>query len=322
MSQNRLAPFIQEYIYTQNWTELRQVQVEACRVILFLTPMLICCWRRVQLRVKQKRPFYPFSPSYMNIQHRRLAFSILAPSKPLINDQFERLSDLLKQSDIQVWAWHGDVSQSRKRQLLKQPQGILQITPESLESLFINRYADLPRLFGDLRFVVIDEIHAFMGTQRGDQILCQLSRSPYLQSPRRIGLSATLGDYSLAEAWLRSGTDRPIITPQIPGKDKRVRLALEQFDLADPSSQGEDYYRYLFKTTKSRKCLIFTNNRTDTELIITNLRQMARSQGLPDHYHVHHGSVSAIPCEKTQKRRMRESTPAVDGGYRHHGVRD
>ena len=308
MSQlNRLAPFIQEYIYTHNWTELRQVQVEACRVIFDTDAHLLLAAGTAS--GKTEAAFLPILSQLHENPASTIGVLYISPIKALINDQFERLSLLLKQSDTQVWAWHGDVSQSRKRQLLKQPQGILQITPESLESLFINKYADLLRLFGDLRFVVIDEIHAFMGSQRGDQILCQLSRSPYLQSPRRIGLSATLGDYSLAEAWLRSGTDRPVITPQIPGKDKRVRLALEQFDLGDPS-QPEDYYRYLFETTKSRKCLIFTNNRTDTELIITNLRQMARSQGLPDHYHVHHGSVSAILREDAEAA-MRESAPAV-----------
>ena len=308
MSQlNRLAPFIQEYIYTHNWTELRQVQVEACRVIFDTDAHLLLAAGTAS--GKTEAAFLPILSQLHENPASTIGVLYISPIKALINDQFERLSDLLKQSDTQVWAWHGDVSQSRKRQLLKQPQGILQITPESLESLLINKYADLLRLFGDLRFVVIDEIHAFMGSQRGNQILCQLSRSPYLHSPRRIGLSATLGDYSLAEAWLRSRTDRPVITPQIPGKDKRVRLALEQFDLGDPS-QPEDYYRYLFKTTKSRKCLIFTNNRTDTELIITNLRQMARSQGLPDHYHVHHGSVSAILREDAEAA-MRESAPAV-----------
>jgi ATP-dependent Lhr-like helicase len=87
----------------------------------------------------------------------------LVPIKALINDQFERLNNLLKEADIPVSHWHGDVSQSRKQILLKDPKGVLQITPESLESLLINKHNELSRLFGDLRFIVIDEIQRIHG---------------------------------------------------------------------------------------------------------------------------------------------------------------
>ncbi|MFN9959947.1 MAG: DEAD/DEAH box helicase, partial [bacterium] len=147
----------------------------------------------------------------------------------LINDQFQRLNDLLKTADIPVYSWHGDVSQSRKNKLLKNPQGILQITPESLESLLINKHQELSRLFADLRFIIIDEIHAFMGSERGCQILCQLQRLAKFTKikPRRIGLSATLGDYSVAEQWLISGTDKPVITPNVEAGKRQIKLALE-----------------------------------------------------------------------------------------------
>lgn len=86
-------------------------------------------------------------------------------------------------------------------------------------------------MFGDLKFVIIDEIHAFMGSERGCQILCQLARLSNLTQtqPCRIGLSATLGDYSLAETWLASGTQKPVITPKIENSKRKVNLALEHF---------------------------------------------------------------------------------------------
>jgi ATP-dependent Lhr-like helicase len=322
---SRLAPFIQEYIYTHAWTELRPVQVEACRVIFDTEAHLLIAAGTAS--GKTEAAFLPV----LTLLHENPSSSVgvlyIGPIKALINDQFERLNDLLKEADIPVWAWHGDISQSRKNKLVKKPEGVLQITPESLESLLINKNTELIRLFGDLRFIIIDEIHAFMGSERGCQILCQLARlSRYTQNqPRRIGLSATLGDYSLAEEWLRSGTEIPVITPEIKGGQRKVQLSLEHFYLTEeePSptstnkgdgirkqSVSSPYYRYIFENSKSRKCLIFANNRAEIESVIANLRQIAEAERLPDIYHVHHGSISASLREEAEKA-MRDTSPAV-----------
>ena len=79
----------------------------------------------------------------------------IAPLKSLINDQFGRISELCMETGIPVYHWHGDVAASHKQKALKNPRGILQITPESLEAMLITRSSDLIRLFGDLRYVVI-----------------------------------------------------------------------------------------------------------------------------------------------------------------------
>ena len=237
----------------------------------------------------------------------------IGPIKALINDQFDRLTNLLLRADIPVAAWHGDIVQSRKKHLLKQPKGILQITPESLESLLINKHTELGRLFGDLRFVVIDEIHAFIGSDRGAQILCQLSRLAQLtqNQPRRIGLSATLGDYAMAEDWLRSGTDRSVITPSLPAAPRTIQLALEHFYTSSlvVRARGDTrdavfspYQRHLFDQSRDRKCLIFANGRSETETVIASLRQIATAKGFPDIYHVHHGSIAA-PLRGSRRNR-------------------
>jgi ATP-dependent helicase Lhr and Lhr-like helicase len=246
----------------------------------------------------------------------------ISPIKALINDQFDRLNELLKYADIPVWAWHGDVTQSRKKKLSSQPKGILQITPESLESLLINKSNDLDRLLGDLRYVVIDEIHAFIGSDRGDQILCQLARLAKRTNnqPRRIGLSATLGDYALAEEWLRSGTRQSVITPNIQGGQRNIQLSIEHF--YDPGlvvrAQGETkdsafnpYHLHLFQQTQGRKCLVFANGRTATEEAIAALREIARAKGCPDIYHVHHGSISAALRETAEAAMRAPDQPAV-----------
>lgn len=315
---SRLAPFIQEYIYTNNWQEIRPIQVEACEVIFNTNAHLLLAAGTAS--GKTEAAFLPVLTLLHENPSSTIGILYISPIKALINDQFERLNDLLKEADIPVWAWHGDVSQNRKNKLVKNPSGILQITPESLESLLLNKTAELPNLFGDLRFIIIDEIHAFMGSERGCQILCQLTRlSRFIknQQPRRIGLSATLGDYTLAEKWLSSGTEISVITPKIKGTERKIQLSVSHFYLSQQSTQSfpkqresNPYYQYLFQSSKAKKCLIFANNRAEIESVIANLRQIAEASGNPDIYHVHHGSISASLREEAEMA-MRNNNPAV-----------
>ncbi|AFY31423.1 DEAD/DEAH box helicase [Calothrix sp. PCC 7507] len=308
---NRLAPFIQEYIYHHNWTELRPAQIAACEVIFDTDAHLLVA--AATAAGKTEAAFLPIVTRLYEKPTNTIGALYIGPIKALINDQFERLNDLLKLADIPVWHWHGDVSQSHKNQLFKNPKGILQITPESLESLLINKNHELMRLFGDLQFVVIDEIHAFMGSERGCQIICQLERLAMLTKtqPRRIGLSATLGDYSMAEDWLRSGTDKIVITPKIEAGKRQVKLAVEHFYSEVEESEVTDYEKYIFNLTQSRKCLIFANNRTQTESIIASLRKIAVEESLPDIYHVHHGSISASLRQAAENAMREPNHPAV-----------
>ena len=347
---SRLAPFIQEYIYNHNWTELRAVQIEACKVVFDTDAHLLVAAGTAS--GKTEAAFLPVLTLLHENPSTTIGALYIGPIKALINDQFERLNDLLREAEIPVCHWHGDVSQSQKSKLLKNPLGILQITPESLESLLINKHHELVRLFGDLRFVIIDEIHAFMGSERGCQILCQLARLARLtqRQPRRIGLSATLGDYLMAEEWLRSGTDKLVITPNIEGGKRQIRLAVEHFYVSETNRRGaaeslsggflrsrsvsggdselfktenaergkeereggiSAYDRYIFNLSKSRKCLIFANNKSQTESVIACLRQVAAVEGYPDIYHVHHGSISASLRQAAEAAMRELNHPAV-----------
>lgn len=323
----RLAPFIREYIYTHGWTEMRPVQVEACKVIFETNAHLLLSSGTAS--GKTEAAFLPAITLMHEDPSSTIGILYIGPLKALINDQFVRLQDLLTEADIPVWRWHGDVSQDRKKKLLNDPRGILQITPESMESLFINKTVMLPNMFGDLRFVIIDEVHAFMGSDRGRQVLCQLDRlSSFLHAPvRRIGLSATLGDYAQAEEWLRSGTDRPVVTPAVRLGGQRIRIAVENFYIGDdgPSQIGKTDRKatldaksranksldeYVFDSSRGKKCLIFANDRGQTESIVASMRSIAEARGLPDIYHVHHGSISASLREAAENA-MRGWRPAV-----------
>lgn len=311
----RLAPFIQEYIYRHQWTELRDIQVEAAEVVFSTDAHLILAAGTAS--GKTEAAFLPVLTQLAEEPPSSLGVLYIGPTKALINDQFYRLEGLLEEAHIPVWAWHGDVSTGRKRKLLREPRGVLQITPESLESLLINRTTALTRLFHDLRFVIIDEIHVFMHADRGRQVLCQLQRlEPFMQAPpRRIGLSATLGDYNMAEVWLKARTERSVVTVTSSAQET-VRLAVEHFYRTQADTKEEKdpdpYDQYIFDRAHERKkTLIFANSRGETETIISTLRHMAKRQELPDIYHVHHGSISAPLRESAERAMNKPDRPTV-----------
>ena len=156
---SRYAPFIQDYIYSRGWETLRPLQTAAAQVIFDTDDNLLLSASTAS--GKTEAAFFPILTDLAENPADSIACLYIAPLKALINDQYDRLKDICEGSDVPVWRYHGDVSAAQKRKMFKRPQGVLQITPESLESLIINKHADIPRLFGDLRYVVIDELHSF-----------------------------------------------------------------------------------------------------------------------------------------------------------------
>ncbi|MBR4031900.1 MAG: DEAD/DEAH box helicase [Clostridia bacterium] len=235
----RFPDFIREYIYSHSWESLRAVQVAAAKTIFDTDNNLLLTSSTAS--GKTEAAFFPILSLLHEDPPSSVGVLYIAPLKSLINDQFERMEELLDMTGVKVTHWHGDVAMSHKKKLLEKPEGILQITPESLEAMLINRSNDIPRLFGDLRFIVIDEIHTLTGTDRGNQIICLLSRIAHLIGfhPRRIALSATIGDPSLAAEWLTADTGRDIDIPTFSQEKIRWRLGLEHFYIQNPEAEKQ-----------------------------------------------------------------------------------
>lgn len=211
---DRYAPFIQDFIYSHDWESLRSIQVAAADAIFNTQDNVLLTASTAS--GKTEAAFFPILTEFWENPPASVGVLYIGPLKALINDQFVRLNDLCEEADIPVWHWHGDVSQSHKAKLIKKPSGILQITPESLEALLIHKHMAIPRMFCDLRYVVIDEVHSLMRGDRGGQTLClieRLSRMAGVQ-PRRIGLSATIGDPERTGAFLSQGTGRDCVIPR------------------------------------------------------------------------------------------------------------
>ena len=330
---DRLAPFIQDYIYENKWDELRANQVAACEVIFDSDDNLLLSSGTAS--GKTEAAFLPVLTELYNNPSNSVGVVYISPLKALINDQFKRLEQLLLDSNLPVTKWHGDASMTQKNKLIKHPEGILQITPESLESLLTNKRGACLSLFSDLRFVIIDEVHYFMRDARGIQLLCVLERLRKLTgvNPRRIGLSATLGDLTLAKDWLNTGTGRDCAAPIAEEGKRRLRLHVERFvnyadkrDAEGNSGSAGDadgvlvgsagdraHYEYLFQQTLDKKTIIFSNSREEIEFIIANLRQIALKNKAPDVYRVHHGNVSALLRESTEDEMKSEEERIVTG---------
>src|ERR1039457_3708455 len=176
----RLHPSIQRWIYDQGWTELRDAQEKAAAAILDCSGDVIIA--AATAFGKTEAAFLPICSRLLATEESGACVLYVSPLKALINDQGDRMERLCETLDIPVHPWHGDISQGRKLEFLKRPSGILLITPESLEAIFVNRGSSVAALFSKLLYVIVDELHSFIGTERGQQ-LQSLLRS----EERRVG---------------------------------------------------------------------------------------------------------------------------------------
>ncbi len=321
--------FIREHIFRLGWTELRPVQLAAARVLFDSEDNLLLS--SATASGKTEAAFFPILSELLKQPPSAPSVTVLyiAPLKSLINDQFFRMQELLDGGHVPVFHWHGDVPSSQKERFLREPGGVLQITPESLESMLVNRWRDIPRLFGDLRYIVIDELHALIGSARGEQVLCQLSRlgARIGHHPRRVGLSATLGDLATAAAWLGAGSGRQTAAPGFSETGQSFRLGMEHFYIGDTSDKREDAraagpvaddgtpsdagYELLYRMVTPCRSLIFSNSREETEQVTAALRRVARERGEEDIFFIHHGSLSTSLREEAERRLKEEDRRTV-----------
>jgi ATP-dependent Lhr-like helicase len=326
----RYSPFIQDYIYRSGWTSLRGVQNAAGEAIFGTDDNVLLTASTAS--GKTEAAFFPILTLLDEEPSRTVGVLYIAPLKALINDQFGRLDELCEEAGIRVTRWHGDVAQTRKRKLLREPSGILQITPESLESLLINKYMEIPALFGDLRFIVIDEIHSLLRGDRGMQTFCLIERLCRLAGcrPRRVGLSATIGNPEAAGKFLAAGSGRGTVIPKFDGGKEVWRLSMEHFFNSGPQAdegktiveetpdtesptdsapkEADPGMGYIFEHTRGKKCLIFTNSREECESVCQHLRQYCEAQHEPDRFLIHHGNLSASYRESAEQEMKDDSS--------------
>lgn len=325
---DKLHLSIQNAIWDLQWQKLRKIQTETIDHVYNNQGDILIAASTAS--GKTEAAFLPILSHIASEPGPGVRAIYVGPLKALINDQFRRLEDLCEHAEIPVHRWHGDVSATAKKRLIQNPSGVLLITPESLESLFINRSSNLPALFGDTRFVVIDEVHSFMGTERGIHLQSLLRRLDLLRGKpsRRIGLSATVGDLNIAGCWLASTPETPVNI--VVGTDQRsLKIIIHGFlqkrptrFLKNPSANARtipddpdddidddyDVARSIYRAMKGRTNLLFANSKSTLEVYTDHLNRICAEQRRPAEFLIHHGSLSKDIREYTELQ-MRTDTP-------------
>jgi ATP-dependent helicase Lhr and Lhr-like helicase len=318
---------IQRWIWNEGWTELRDAQERA-------VPALLAADRDVIIAAataagKTEAAFLPILSNLLKDPVCSGSVLYISPLKALINDQWSRLDRLCESLEIPVVAWHGDVSAGRKHRFFKRPVGVLLITPESLEAMFVTRGSMLTGALKNLRYVVVDELHAFIGSERGMQLQSLMHRVDKVRDAcvPRVGLSATLGDMELAAAFLRPRAARPVEVIESDNARQDIRILVkgivqkpprvdEEPELESPSLEDivpgstVDIANQLYKALRGSNNLIFPNSRRQVELYADLLRRACERDGYPNEFWPHHGSLSKDLREESEAALKAGDKPA------------
>lgn len=318
---------VQRWIYDQGWGRLRDVQERAADVVLEgIRDVIISS---ATASGKTEAALLPVC-SALAVRTEEvdgqteevdgIAVLYVSPLKALINDQYDRILGLCEPLRIPVHRWHGDAPAAGKARVLRSPAGLLLITPESLEALFVRRGERVRRILGGLRYVVVDELHCFVGTERGAQLQSLLHRVDLAAGRRvpRIALSATLGDLSTAAEFLRPGygTEVATVTSAEPGGEIRlqVRGYLDPITATPPDAEPADRAAiadHLFATMRATDNLVFANSRAAVETYADMISRRAVHAGTRAEFRAHHGSLSKEIREDVEERLKDPATPVT-----------
>lgn len=299
---DRLHPALQKWVWKKNWASLRDIQESAISAILDGEHDILIA--ATTAGGKTEAAFLPVLTRVADQPSMGIRVLGISPLKALINDQYGRLEELGEAVNLSVHRWHGDVAEAHKKRILKNPTGILLITPESLEAMFVRRGTLIRTLFAGLSFVIVDELHAFVGSERGCQLQALLHRLELvLRRPiPRIGLSATLGDMAIAAEFLRpnrGGEVIHLVSSELGGEVRlqlrgyvRPRQPLDQNAEETTQSASRRISGHIYENLRGTRNLIFANRKSAVEEYADALRTLCETQNVPNEFFPHHGSLS------------------------------
>lgn len=264
-----LHPAIQHHIVNSlGWRTLRPLQEEAVKPILdgksalFIAPTA---------GGKTEAAAFPLLSRLVSENWEPISILYVCPLKALLNNLEIRLRPYADWLGRRVGLWHGDIKPGHRNQILKDPPDILLATPESLEVMLVSRRTEHGNLFANVRVVVMDEIHAFAGDDRGWHLLAVLARISRLSAHdiQRVGLSATVGNPEDLLKWLKGSSDSTgaVIAP---ARRDSIRPDVE----ADYVGNLNNAAIVISKLHRGEKRLVFCDSRSQVELLAGKLRQL------------------------------------------------
>lgn len=266
----------QVLVQQMGWNELREIQEAAFGPVTQGKSILVTA---PTAGGKSEAALIPVLDGILKNGYPGVACLYIAPLKALINDQEERFVSFCVPAGILVRKWHGDVPKGSRSWKEGEPPHILLITPESLEVLLMEKEGmqDL----ANLRYIIVDEVHAFVDSERGAHLLCLLDRLDRIsgRTIQRIGLSATVGNPEEVLSWFSGDSrTREIVSVPAPAREKRFTFTVEP----DEDRRMAALARIVF----GKKALVFVNSRSDAERVAKSLRGTVRNLS------VHHSSLS------------------------------
>ena len=263
----RLHPAVQHHIVNSlGWKALRPLQEAAIEPILAGEDALLLA---PTAGGKTEAAVLPVFSRMLCEDWRNLSVVYVCPIKALLNNLEERLRWYAGLLGRRVAVWHGDVSQSERARIAREPPDLLLATPESLEVVLVSRRVDHRAFFKGLRVFIIDEVHAFAGDDRGWHLIGLLDRLSRLcgSRPQRLGLSATVGNADALLDWLAAGREvaRRVVAPEAPGRtDADVQV--------DYVGNLGNAATVISRLHRGEKRLVFCDSRAQVEDLATQLR--------------------------------------------------
>ncbi|MDN4479715.1 DEAD/DEAH box helicase [Demequina muriae] len=207
-----------------------------------------------------------------------LSILYVCPLRALLNNLEPRVDGYTSWLGRRAQLWHGDTAQGQRQRILRDPPDILLTTPESLEAMLVSTKVDAHELFSGVQAIVVDEVHAFAGDDRGWHLLSVLERIERLAGHpiQRVGLSATVGNPDELISWLQgSHAGKRPATVIAPG--------IVSAGVADAPPPGEvtlDFVGSLDNAAtviaqlhRGEKRLVFCESRRAVEELAGSLRQ-------------------------------------------------
>lgn len=306
---NLLSKKMQKKVWDMKWDSITTVQDKAIPVIMNTDKDVIISSGTAS--GKTEAAFLPILSQIEESAKSSLKVIYISPLKALINNQFERIERLCSSLEISIHRWHGDIDQDKKNKLIKNPSGILQITPESIESIFINRTERARILFKDVDFIIIDEIHSFIDRERGVQLRSLLYRMEHYCSkrPRIIGLSATLGNFDFVKKWVSPMDMDNVEIIEVKDNEKDLFYSLMHMNTGEDGKKPLELFEDIRELTRDNKALIFCNSRGGVEETTVFLNRLAEKEGMGETYLAHHSSIDKKEREYVEKTMASSTYP-------------
>lgn len=295
---NLLQKKIRRYIYDKNWNALWGIQEASIKRVHNTDHNLILAAPTASGKTEAA-----FLPAINSIKDWNSGLKIvyISPLIALINDQFERILDLCNYIDIPVTSWHGEASRSKKNKLLKQPKGIVLITPESIEAMLSLRQGEARGLFKGTEWVIVDEIHSFLENNRGIQLRSLIERIKLymIKEPRFIGMSATLNreDYKKVKGFFISNR----VTDVLLDSSKNPLESTKSYYEVNIKKDSRNALEEIYSHSQRESMLVFPNSRGEVERLAVGLSRLGKKRGSNTRYFAHHSSVSKDMRLTTEK---------------------